>query len=80
MTLQNSADKLEFGWGIHIIEGPNKPVLAVLVAVILLLSFAVSVIYDISTGNTDSGFAIGQWMVAMLSAVLSAIYFHLQGQ
>lgn len=80
MTLQNGADKLEFGWGIHIIEGPNKPVLAVLVATILALSFAVSVIYDICTGNADSGFAIGQWMVAMLSAVLSAVYFHLQGR
>lgn len=80
MTLQNSADKLEFGWGIHIIEGPNKPVLAILVALILALSFATSVIYDVCTGNADSGFAIGQWMVAMLSAVLSAVYFHLQGQ
>jgi hypothetical protein len=80
MTLQNSADKLEFGWGIHIIEGPNKPVLAIVVAVILALSFATSVIYDVCTGNADSGFAIGQWMVAMLSAVLSAVYFHLQGQ
>ena len=80
MTLQNSADKLVFGWGIHIIEGPNKPMLSILVAVILTLSFAISVIYDVCTGNADSGFAIGQWIVAVLSAVLTAIYFHLQGQ
>jgi hypothetical protein len=80
MILHNGADKLEFGWGIHIIEGSNKPVLAILVATILALSFAVSVIYDVCTGNADSGFAIGQWMVAMLSAVLSAVYFHLQSQ
>lgn len=78
MTSLHSADKLEFGWGIHVIEGPNKPVLAALVAGILTVSFVVSVVYDLCTGNTDSGFAIGQWLVAVLSAVLSAVYFHLQ--
>jgi hypothetical protein len=80
MTLQNGADKLEFGWGIHIIEGPNKSVLAILVAVIIASSFVISIIYDVCTGNADSGFAIGQWIVAVLSAVLSAVYFHLQDQ
>ena len=80
MTLQNNADKLVFGWGIHIIEGPNKPVLSILVAVILVLSFLISVVYNVCTGNADSGFAIGQWIVAVLSAVLSAVYFNLQGQ
>lgn len=80
MTSLASADKLEFGWGIHIVEGPNKPLLAALVAAILFLSFLTSVVYDICTKNADSGFAIGQWMVGMLSAVLAAVYFHLQEQ
>ena len=80
MTLQTNADKLMFGWGIHIIEGPNKHMLSILVAVLLTLSFAISVSYDVCTGNADSGFAIGQWIVAVLSAVLMAVYFHLQGQ
>jgi len=75
-----SSDKLEFGWGAHIIEGPNKPLLASLVAVILILSLAVSTFYDAYKGIADSGFAIGQWMVAVLSAVLAAVYFHLQEQ
>lgn len=80
MTSLASTDKLEFGWGIHIIEGPNKPLLAALVAGILVLSFLTSVVYDVCTKNADSGFAIGQWMVGMLSAVLAAVYFHLQEQ
>jgi len=80
MVMLASSDKLEFGWGVHIIEGPNKPMLACLAAVILIFSLAVSVFYDAYKGITDSGFAIGQWVVAVLSAVSAAIYFHLQEQ
>jgi uncharacterized membrane protein len=76
--MTTGADELAFGWGVHIIEGPNKPVLAGLVAVILVVSFMVSVSYDLSTGNKDSGFAIGQWVVGVLSAILTAVYFHFQ--
>jgi hypothetical protein len=78
ITMTTGADELAFGWGVHIIEGPNKPVLAGLVAVILVVSFMVSVSYDLSTGNKDSGFAIGQWVVGVLSAILTAVYFHFQ--
>lgn len=78
MTNPAGANELAFGWGVHVIEGPNKPVLAILVAIILVVSFVVSVLYNILTGNIDSGFAIGQWMVGVLSAILAAVYFHLQ--
>jgi hypothetical protein len=76
MMSMSAADKLEFGWGIHIIEGPNKPVLALLVAVIITLSFATSVTNHVYMHNTDSGFAIGQWIVGTLTTILAAIYYH----
>ena len=60
--------KLQLGWGVQIIEGPNKPLLAWLAFAILVLSFVISLIY---------GFQIGQWMVAVLETGLAAIYFHL---
>jgi hypothetical protein len=47
------------------------------VVAILVLSFIVALSYDIGYKNQDSGFAIGQWMVAVLTTVLAAIYFHL---
>ena len=78
ITTATGLDNLVFGCGMHIIEGPNKPVLASSVAIILGVSFVVSVLYDVYTGNKDSGFAIGQWIVAVLSALLAAVYFHLQ--
>ena len=80
MLLQPEAPnprRLPFGWGIHIIEGPNKPLLAWLATAILVLSFVVSLSYDIGYKNKESGFAIGQWMVAVLTTALTAIYFHL---
>lgn len=67
-----------FGWGVHIIEGPNKPVIAWFTAIILFVSFLVALLYDILRQNADSGFAIGQWVVAVLTAVMTATYFHLE--
>ena len=69
--------KLQVGWGVHIIEGPNKPLIAWLATGILVSSFVVSLVYDIVLNNRESGFAIGQWMVAVLATILTAVYFHL---
>ena len=77
VLLQTDPGKLHLGWGVHVIEGPNKPLLAWLAAGILVFSFVVSVAYDIILKNKDSGFGIGQWLVAVLTAALTALYFHL---
>ena len=61
----------------HIIEGPNKPLLAWLATGILILSFVISLVYDVVFKNKESGFAIGQWIVAVLATALTAMYFHL---
>lgn len=68
--------KLHFGWGLHIIEGPNKPLIGWLATAIVVLSFLVAVIYNVCVKNTDSGFAIGQWMVGVLATWLAALYLH----
>ncbi|SMQ46735.1 unnamed protein product [Zymoseptoria tritici ST99CH_3D7] len=73
-------DDLSFGWGVHISEGPNKAVLSGLAAVLILFSFFVSVVYDIVAHGKESGFAIGQWIVAAGTAVMGAAYFHLADQ
>lgn len=63
--------------GHSIIEGPNKPTIACLGTTIPIISFLVSMAYDLATKNKDSGFAIGQWVVGVLSTSLMAFLYHL---
>jgi hypothetical protein len=70
-------NKLNAGWGVHIIEGPNKPVVSLIFAVILITSFLVSMLWAVLKDTQESGFGIGQWIVATLSACSSALYFHI---
>ena len=65
------------GWGVMIDEGANKACIAWMVAASLIASLVTGIVYDVIIRNQDSGFAIAQWMVAVLAAVLSATYFHL---
>jgi hypothetical protein len=47
---------------------------------VLAASFGVSLGYDIVKNVEDSGFAIGQWMVAALTVGFSALYFSLEDE
>ncbi|KAK5119222.1 hypothetical protein LTR85_007836 [Meristemomyces frigidus] len=78
ILLQQDPDQLNLGWGVHIIKGPNKPAIAWSLTAFVVLSFVVSVVYDVVTRNKDSGFAIGQWLLGVLAAALTAIYFHFE--
>ena len=73
---EGGSSDLPFGWGVHIIEGPNKVVLSCIAFVGILLSFVISVTYAIIAKTQEQGFGIGQWFGAMLVAGLSALYFH----
>jgi hypothetical protein len=46
--------------------------------VILLASFGISLGYDILFRAGESGFALGQWMVAASTVALTALYFSLE--
>ncbi|KAF2115948.1 hypothetical protein BDV96DRAFT_574857 [Lophiotrema nucula] len=74
------SDELREGWGIHILEGPNKPVICWILLVVLVGSFGIALGYDLIMKNGDSGFGIGQWMVAALTVALSALYFSLEDE
>lgn len=78
LTRSLGVDELREGWGIHIIEGPNKVAVCWALMIALVVSFGVSIGYDLITKSGDSGFAIGQWMVAGLAVGLSALYFSLE--
>ncbi|KAJ4990180.1 hypothetical protein SVAN01_04271 [Stagonosporopsis vannaccii] len=78
LTRSLGVDDLLEGWGIHIVEGPNKVAICWALMVVLIVSLGVSIGYDLVTRSGDSGFAIGQWMVAALTVGLSALYFSLE--
>ncbi|CAJ2504855.1 Uu.00g122490.m01.CDS01 [Anthostomella pinea] len=78
LLAENDPTKI-YRWGVHIIEGPNKPLIAWCVASILAASFAIALVHDLVRKEAiDSGFGIGQWIVAVLSTALTALYFHLE--
>jgi hypothetical protein len=66
---------LVFGYGIHIIEGPDKVILSWTCFIVLLLSFVVSIVYAVGMKTAEQGFGIGQWMVACLGSAVTALYF-----
>lgn len=68
----------DHGWGTHIIEGPNRVVLTWCCVVVLLASFVVSVVYSMLMKTQEQGFGIGQWMVAVLTTMLAALYFQFE--
>jgi hypothetical protein len=52
------------GWGVHIIEGPNKKAITWLCLLLLGLSITVSVLYTCLKHDASSGFAIGVFLLA----------------
>ena len=74
---EGGVSELPFGWGVHIIEGPNTALISWIVFAVLLLSFVVSVVFAKSANTQEQGFGIGQWLVAVLSAALAAAYFQM---
>ena len=65
------------GWGLHIFEGPNQKLTSLCMLVVVVASFIVSLTYSLVIHSLESGFGIGQWIVAVGSVGLSAIYFQL---
>lgn len=80
LTRHLGSDELRDGWGIHILEGPNKAAICWAALGVLVISFVVSVAYDVITKGEEAGFAIGQWLVGVGALVLSALYYSLDDQ
>lgn len=72
---QEQSEDLVFGCGLHIIEGPHKALLLWIVCAILVLSGVVSVVYAVVMKSEEQGFGIGQWIVAVMSTALAALYY-----
>ena len=88
-ALQNNQDEdkgapldrdLAFGWGVHIVEGPNHAALRWVLAVGVAVSFVVSGMVVGFTQTQEQGFGVGNYLVAVLASGMVAVYFQLQDQ
>jgi hypothetical protein len=78
LPLCNPQSQDDHGWGIHIIEGPNRVLLTWLCVSALMVSFIVLVAYAVVMKTQEQGFGIGSWMVAVLTTSLAAVYFQFE--
>ena len=69
-------DEACFGWGLHIIEGPNGVVFLIAMATILS-SVLVNVLWSTLQHDVQGGAGLGALIVALPPAILSAFLFRL---
>lgn len=68
------------GWGIHINEGPNWIMIAVLNAFMMLVSGAVAFLWKYYKGDFQGAFGFAAWIVMVVDSILMAyIVKHSQG-
>jgi hypothetical protein len=72
--------ELEFDWGIHIIERPNKAAIATMMSINIILGFIIAVSYNAYMGTSDSVLWHVYWITITLSMMALAYHFHLEDQ
>ena len=71
---------LAFGWGVHILDGPNHAVLGLLLAIGVAVAFVVSGTLVGFTKTQEQGFGVGSFLLTVLTSIMAAVYFQLQDQ
>jgi hypothetical protein len=77
---ENADSDLVFGWGVHILDGPNHAILGLFVALGLMITFVISCFIVGIAKTQEQAFGVGQYLVAIIVALTSAVYFKLQDQ
>lgn len=73
-----SDQDLAFGWGIHILDGPNHAVLGVLLAIGLVIAFVISGMVVGFAKTQEQGFGIESFLLSVMTTIMAAVYFQLQ--
>lgn len=69
---------LAFGWGVHILDGPNHAVLGLLLAIGVAVAFSISGIVVGFAKTQEQGFGVGNFLLTILASIMAAVYFQLQ--
>ncbi|KAK0652541.1 hypothetical protein B0T16DRAFT_490373 [Cercophora newfieldiana] len=67
------------GWGIHIVEGPNRVVIFWILIVTMLAGVVVAGVWSGLKDDVQGGSGLGAFMVALPTAVMAAFLFRLGG-
>jgi hypothetical protein len=71
---------LAFGWGVHILHGPNHAVLGFLLSIGIAVAFVVSGMVVGFAKTQEQGFGIGSFLLTIVASAMAAVYFQLQDQ
>jgi hypothetical protein len=72
--------KLAFGWGIHILHGPNHTILWQLLLMGVAISFLVSCMIVGIAKTQEQGFGVGSYLLAIVIGGTPALYFTITDQ
>jgi hypothetical protein len=68
-----------FGWGIHVIEGPNRNVISWIMVVTISAGALTGVLWSALKNDVQGGTGMGALIVALPPAFLTAILFRIGG-
>lgn len=74
----SASNSIAFGWGVHILEGPNHATLSLALGIGVMLSFVISLVVLGIAETQEQGFGIGQYLLALVTCVMGTLYFKLQ--
>jgi len=64
---------LVIGWGVHIIEGPDKFAIYVTVFFLIILGGVFGIFWSIRKRDVQGGFGMGAWVMSILCALLMVV-------
>lgn len=72
-------DEACFGWGMHVIEGPNRVVIFWIMMTTIFASVLTGVLWSALRNDVQGGTWMGALVVALPSAILTAFLFRFEG-
>jgi hypothetical protein len=75
--VHETEDDFVFGWGVHILEGPNQAGLSLVLALGIAVAFLVSCLVVGIANTEEQGFGVGQFLIAIVTCGMTAVYFAL---
>lgn len=67
--------KLAFGWGVHILRGPNHTILWQILLMGVVITFMVSCMIVGIAKTQEQGFGVGSYLLAIFIGGIPALYF-----
>lgn len=71
-SILKSSDPLPTGWGIHIIESPNKTAIFWLMTLNVCSRLLLSILWTKLKGDLKGAFAIGAWVISVPTVLMLA--------